>query len=203
MPSAPSPVSALWPDPTSGPWEVTIYWRAQHGVPTPVGVELKTWRGNWADTRLPRPTDNVEFPPVTGRLLRELPVGRLVETTLARWTQFLHPEWDPTLNPMEADLEGFMKLSPRMAELISESEPERQAVDGGRKHGRGLGSTHYERVAQVYKEAVRLGQSPVQSVAEAFQVSKSNAAKYVARAREQGFLPQTTRGRVGPIETEL
>jgi transposase len=54
---------------------------------------------------------------------------------------------------------------------------------------------HYAEVAEVYRTAYRLQQSPTQAVADQFKVEKSTAAKYVARARERGLLPQTSRGK--------
>lgn len=198
----PSAVQLLWPDPESGPWEVTIYWRAQHGVPTPVGLDIKSWR-EWGG-RLPRPTDDVAFPPVTGRLMRELPVGQLVEKTLDLWAQHLHPEWDPVHNPMEADtLDQFVALQPMWSEYVQQLEKEREAVDSNMRHGRDLGDDHYRRVAGIYATAVQAGERPTQKVADTLTISKSAAAKQVARARKRGFLPSTSRGRVGRLTEEL
>jgi hypothetical protein len=51
---------------------------------------------------------------------------------------------------------------------------------------------HYERVAEIYAEAVLDGRSPTQSVQEALSVSYPAAANQIARARELNLLPKAT-----------
>lgn len=55
---------------------------------------------------------------------------------------------------------------------------------------------HFADVARVYRSNVEGGR-PTLSVADAFGVGKSTAAKWVARARSLGYLAPTTKGRAG------
>jgi hypothetical protein len=48
---------------------------------------------------------------------------------------------------------------------------------------------HLRRVARVYENAQVLGEPPTQAVQKDFEVSHSTAAKWVGRARDEGFLP--------------
>lgn len=54
---------------------------------------------------------------------------------------------------------------------------------------RGHTPEHYEQVAEVYDEALDAGDPPTQSVAEAFDVPYTTAARWVRRARDLGHLP--------------
>jgi hypothetical protein len=47
---------------------------------------------------------------------------------------------------------------------------------------------HYERVAEVYREAVASGLPPLPVIGERWHVSRAMASKYVRRARELGLL---------------
>lgn len=191
----------LWPDPKVGPWRVIVWWRAQHGVPVPVGIQVTSWveheerRLTGAHNTLPGAEDDVPLPALTGQLVRSMPVGKFIEQTNALWWQLLHThEQTPVPPEWQASWEAWQ----------AESASERAAVDGGRRAGtRDLGDDHYREVARIYAEAVRRREPPTKAVAEAFTIEKSSAAKQVARARERGFLPKTTRGRVGNIKEEL
>jgi len=174
-----------------------VWWRIQHGVPTPVGLAMTSWREEELDgprSPLPEPTDDVAFPRLDGVLLRKLPIGAIAELTRERigdaygkYAAWLGDEsWEPT--------ESMRDLARRHGAVGD-------AFKAGRTK-RDLGEDHYREVAQVYAAAVRTGK-PTQAVAEHFQVAKSSAAKKVARARVKGFLPATQRGRVGRLTEEL
>lgn len=53
---------------------------------------------------------------------------------------------------------------------------------------------HYAQVAEVYDEALDGGDPPTVSVAEAFAVPYSTAARWIRRARQLGLLPPATNG---------
>ena len=61
---------------------------------------------------------------------------------------------------------------------------------------------HYEQVAEIYDEAVEVGDPPTSALAEAFGVPYSTAARWIRRARALGLLPPprggVVRGNVGP-----
>ncbi|PKQ22323.1 MAG: hypothetical protein CVT65_13975 [Actinobacteria bacterium HGW-Actinobacteria-5] len=183
----------LWPDPEKGPWWIKVWWRTQHGVPTPVGLSMKSWvdesetRYSGWHNNLPGPREDVALPALSGKMLRSLPLGRFLDETLARYDALLH------LPSYAQDRTWY-----------AETQPERDAIEAGKRSGtRDLGDDHYRLVARIYSEAVERRQPPTKAVAEALTIAKSSAAKQVARARERGFLPPTTRGRVGKTREEL
>lgn len=211
MADQPRETAVLWPDPKRGPWLVTVWWRAQHGVPTPVGMSLTSWTDDTGSSGphnlLPASTDDVALPRLDGQLLRALPVGQVLETTraqlrdrlresLAGATRYLD-EMDEQQKPAHHAV-----AEARLQTWTEQTEDIRDALDSGRR-GRDLGDDHYREVAAVYARALQEGQPPTKAVAEHFTVEKSTAAKKVARARERGFLPKTTKGRVGPVTEEL
>ena len=67
----------------------------------------------------------------------------------------------------------------------------------GSQRGALLSDEVLEEVARIYKEACNYGTSPIKSVAKAFGISKSTAAKRVMVAREHGMLGQAIRGKSG------
>lgn len=207
MADPPRETSVLWPDPDQGPWLVKVWWRAQHGVPTPVGLSLTSWtddeRASGPHNLLPSPTDDVALPRVDGQLVRRLPVGELVETTRTALQGVL-------TETLAGAVQHLVELQPahravaeaRLQNWTEQTQDLREALDSGRR-GRDLGDDHYREVAAVYAQALQDGRPPTKAVQEHFTVEKSTAAKKVARARERGFLPKTTRGRVGPVTEEL
>lgn len=80
---------------------------------------------------------------------------------------------------------------------------EQLAAFRGSRGTRDLGDDHYREVAAVYAKALRELRPPTQAVADYFNIQKSGAAKKVSRARQRGFLPKTTRGRIGPLTEDL
>ena len=57
---------------------------------------------------------------------------------------------------------------------------------------------HFASVAETYRAAFAAGSAaPTKAVAQAFSVSRSTAAKWVARAREMGLLGEGVAGRPG------
>ncbi len=72
-----------------------------------------------------------------------------------------------------------------------------------RRHGPGrpaaYGAEHYEKVAEIYLQALREGRSPTKAVADAlaggYPQGKSAAAKWVVRCRELGLLPAAVKGK--------
>lgn len=220
MATPPRKVSLLWPDTKKGPWVVAVWWRVQYGVPTPVGMSIAGWlpEGNtkaeggsaagapldevydavlrWRAEGIPESGDEVEFPRLDSSLIRSLPVGQLFDAAREELVRRLDPL-------PEADRGKWSGDSLRTLEAWDEEyRPEREALSRPRG-GRDLGDDHYREVASIYAKAVTDKKPPTAAVADHFTVSKSAAAKKVARARERGFLPPTTRGRVGRLTEEL
>lgn len=60
------------------------------------------------------------------------------------------------------------------------------------------GPDHFAAVAETYRASFHAGSAaPTKAVAQAFSVSRSTAAKWVARAREMGLLSAGVAGRPG------
>ena len=57
-----------------------------------------------------------------------------------------------------------------------------------------------ERVALEYRRAIEENRPPKKAVQAAEGVSEATAGRYIARAREQGFLGRTVRGKKGEID---
>lgn len=203
MAKPPRETNLLWPDPKKGPWWIHVSWRIQHGVPTPVGFSLRSWitevesEFSGDHNSLPYDHDDVELPRVDGRLMRDLPMGALLDASRALLTRRLRYEAHA--------LEGFGDEAEWTEGLLRwrDDVTEHLAALDGAKRGRDLGNDHYREVAEVYAMAVQAGKPPTAAVAEHFTVEKSSAAKKVARARQRGFLPPTTKGRVGPLSKDL
>jgi hypothetical protein len=88
----------------------------------------------------------------------------------------------------EAERERVGELS---AEAARQLIPPLEASLGRPGRPRQYGPDHFAEVAQVYSEADTAGLPPTRTVAERFNVSRSAAAKWVARARRAGLLPKT------------
>jgi hypothetical protein len=157
--------------------------------------------------------------PLTATLLRDLPLGRLIEGSRRVMTA--------QLAIAGSDLETLKKLAAarmtnplvrRMIDAaIESSEAARQrardgveAIVGAIEQPKGrrplYDDEHFKKVADVYLASWRSGSpNPTKDVAdhESFRVTRSTAAKWVARARSLGYLAETTQGRPsGPPVTE-
>ena len=78
----------------------------------------------------------------------------------------------------------------------------RGAVETERRdheHNRYLGDDHYERVAEIYREALQLGYAPTKWVGVRFGKPRSTAARWVMEARERGKLGKAVGTRAGEV----
>jgi hypothetical protein len=75
-----------------------------------------------------------------------------------------------------------------------------EAVAPHPEPGKRLPDVFLASVADVYRYALKLGQPPVNAVAEAFNVSRSTAGRYVVRARRRGMLGEAITGKAGERE---
>jgi hypothetical protein len=194
----------LWPDETTGPWAVRVFFSIQDLVPVPVGISITSWRAQdadqWPTRHLPEPLwAGGSLPRVDGVLLRRLPVAELVRRAQKQ-----------IANDLNAHL---LRYTTELTDAGEVSEAELRAalamqaavdiMDGKRRGGRDLGDEHYREVAAVYAAALQTGEPPTKAVQQRFGIEKSSAAKQVARARERGFLPRSPgRGRTGGLKGE-
>lgn len=71
-----------------------------------------------------------------------------------------------------------------------------------RPSGRELAEDFYVQVARAYNAAVHGGLSPRETLAWDAHVSADSVARWVVEARQRGYLPPTTRGKVTSGETQ-
>lgn len=203
----PMPASVRWPDPDEGPWRIVVWWRLQHGAMEPVGLNITSWADqHWGysedDRRemasgLPLGEDDVPFPPIDSRVLKDLPIGAIVAASREKLLQILSAEHPDFRWFSQEQNDYFRTIKGGLKSLYAEASASKPPS------GRDLGDDHYRSVAETYAQAVKTGHPPTAAVAERFTISKSAAAKQVARARERGFLPKTSRGRVGKLREDL
>lgn len=107
-------------------------------------------------------------PPVTSEVIRSVPVAELTKKA-ARHVFGLEEEESP----------GSWRMTP--ISKISES-------DAARFREAGPTSWTLENVADVYRIALLVGEPPTKAVETTFGIPRSTAGRWVAAAREQGFL---------------
>jgi hypothetical protein len=115
--------------------------------------------------------------PVTTTVLRSLNLGSEIDQSRAGWATAFEdlsaddPRWTAHAEPMTA--------------------PASRERRGGHPQ---TTDAELAEVARVYRQALAEGRPPTQAVAKARLLSLSGAAKRVRRARDRGFLPETTAG---------
>lgn len=163
-------------------WQVELY--IDVGGPTArcVGFKIASFRTRANDEPVPMPKGLVEL---TATRLREVPLGRFVTTAINRHTAF----WR-NVKPVDPETGEEMPTSAAFNRAINAAlEPYEQAA-------RRYGADHMREVARVYSGHLADGQ-PTKAVAEHFKISRSAAAKQVARCRQLGLLGATQKGRAG------
>lgn len=171
----------LWPDPDTGPWAVTLEWAEIDGRVECVGVTMRSFSpdGTVDLTDLPTLEDTREV--MTAALWRSVPIGSLINEKRRSVAEF----WEP----------GGRMAQHGLAE-VHEGEGEGVAAmwRPGRPKRR-KDPDHFEMVADIYRAAARAGLPPTKTVQERLgPVSHSTAAKWVAKCRKLGLLPETSRG---------
>jgi hypothetical protein len=169
-----------WPPPTSSPrgsapaYVITLDFAYVGGRVECVRVAIG---GDLEDPGSPDPS------PVTASVLRGIPLRRLVDEALVEHTRTLRrwarERWPRGQRPA------------LLAERVAAAE-----ASLGRPPGRPPMYTedHFKEVAATYDSAYAARDHPTEAVADEWDVSIPTAAKWVARARQLGFLRPTKRG---------
>lgn len=213
MASFPYETTFLWPDSTIGPWVVSAWTRSQHGRTEVVGFKITAWIDRTEDVVAGSvqasamaagiPTwdaVNVEFPTLDSRFFKNLRFGSIVAEAM-RWTRAR----EAALNGVHVANDLQQPASVRIKEWL-DARAAVAAEFGGEPTKRGnrdRGDAYYAEVAEVYRTAADAGEPVTAAVARHAGVSQSAAAKQVMKARSRGFLPPTTRGKVGKLQEEL
>jgi hypothetical protein len=126
---------------------------------------------------------------VTSAVLRGVPIARLLAHGMT--------------------LASFEIGEPRPSGVVTLSVPtmNRRAdfydrhAKGARRPRKGspLTDENLRQVAELYRAALKRGDAPTQTVADGMNVARSTAARWVAKARESGFLGPAIRGRAGEV----
>lgn len=185
----------LWRDPDGGDWLVQVHLAAIDGRAECVGIEFRsfgeTQLERWIHDELPEKGESTGV--VSASLIRTLPVGRLISE--AKQTAIRHAELTANPQPLSEETRELERRSgvegALDAFLASRAIRARAAVLPALRAGRPPIYDPAE-IAEVY---LRGGAAPTLAVAEHFHISRSAAAKRVARARESGFLDKTTQGK--------
>lgn len=176
----------LWPDSEHGPWEITLYWMNMDGETQVIGVDLRSFTGDWMGARGGSRRKPLE------------PIGSdFVGMDASLWRTFRFRE------VADASWQHLLESTERRAARSSNPGVALKNLRldlGSRRGGRGgrppqLGPDTYAEVARVYGEARAQRRHPTKAVSKHFVISHSAAAKRVGRARALGLLPPTTRGK--------
>ncbi len=159
----------MWPD-VHSPWRVRIRWEELDGRMEAVGFCIEAVEGDV---------------PLTTSVLRSVPFGRIVQETHRRRLETVRIEAE--LPSHDVHGRSFGDLPARARKALPKYQ--RSAAPRGRPPT--YGSEHLPTVARLYTEAWLAGLHPTKAVAEEFSVSRSAAAKWVARARAAGLIGPT------------
>ncbi|SRR6266567_5516942 len=126
--------------------------------------------------------------PITSALLRRIDLARIASEGRSDY-----------LRGIKA-LDAELRRGPPRRELALRRKAAQTSVRTGGRGRKRLSAEEVEEAAAIYRAAHRERRSPTKAVAEALRISYPAAVKRVARAREQGLLPPTTKGkaRAGP-----
>lgn len=163
-----------WNDPKWGRWLIDTKWAEVGGRMECVGVEVRSYGEHpFGEQMEPRP--------VSVSMLRALPLGRAIEHRRQRMADFADEM---------VDTHAASAASSGEHEQWWKQTAARWQAPKPRK-----GEEHHAYVAAVYLAAQNRGEPPTKAVAETFRYSRSAAGKWVARARQRGYLPPTSQGR--------
>jgi len=168
-------------------WWVVGHWAEIDGRPECVGLEL--WHGCKPETAESLHLLRDGPVPIHTTDVRDLPVQRIITALWEKQYQIAGTLRSAAERNRDRNAETWTKESP------FEIEADKRAgfLESRRKSA--IDRTHFEQVAAVYADAFAERRNPTATVRDHFHVSQSTATKWVARCRDFGLLPPTTRGR--------
>jgi hypothetical protein len=169
------PWTVQWPDKSTGPWTVTLRWRADRDRVECIGLDVQAMDPTSSET-------------VTATLMRALPVARLI----AQARQERYEEAGGSVMEAVAAGEDLDVGSGLIEQIEDEATPWRPP-----RAGRPVDLTpdFYAQVADVYSLALLSGTAPLRAVERQWTTSRPTASRWVAAARKLGLLPETQKGR--------
>lgn len=175
---------------------VTLEVRIIDGRPTCVRLGLRALA--WThDSRYPKGDDPASGP-ITGTTLRRIPLGRyLTHVSAHAVMRFTREPNDGPLGPYT--IAGQPAWPVYDAPRASDHGAVLDVLAGKRGARRGipLEESDLREVRDVYRAALDVGQPPTITVAQTMHVSRATASRWIAQAREQGYLGAAVPGRAG------
>jgi hypothetical protein len=167
-----------WKDPDGNPWKVQLEWAEVGGRAEVVGFHLVSYEHKPKDSKGRETIEPLPGGPskLTTTVLRALNVG----TTIEKQRRHFRRKLEELPHGRRADLAAFAAPSPVKVQASWRYPPE-----------------HFAEVARVYRDAYAKAQPPTRAVQRHFGVASSTAAKWVRRARDLGYLAETSPGVAG------
>lgn len=154
------------------PKATTVSWPNKQKGPWAIRVHFDEVGGRTECVKLEIRRKTVEQEPITASLVRAIPVASIIDDARKNVTRNL--------------------CAPR------KREPRAKSILGRRP----LDAELLRAVAEVYTDAWKSGGHPTKAVEAHFDRPYPTAARWISRARKEGFLSPTTRGRPGVQEHE-
>jgi hypothetical protein len=172
---------ALWAKESGVAWTVTYHWAITDDQVTCVGIDLRGFEEEdprHARARKPVPVaGGAGFRRVPASLPRQIPLAKLMEQAAKA-----------AVAGRKIQSAGSTSRTAKMRRDVTLFERRRKA---GRRPL--YDDDHFRAVADAYRESRTT--HPTEDVAGRFHVTRSAAAKWVARARDKGYHPPAKRGR--------
>lgn len=157
--------------------EVTVHAQDYKGYDLVVVVVVEGGRLSASEVRVTRRPDG---PPVTGEALRRLTVAAFVRHSVQANVHLAelsgHP-WEP-----DSSRVAFGLLDPHHRDRMREAGPVTETLQW---------------VARIYSLALATGDKPTRTVEVVFGVPRYTASRWVAAARDRGFLGPAQPGKAG------
>jgi hypothetical protein len=166
----------MWPDAERGPWLLRVIWTRIAGRLECVGLEIRSCRDGREDwpPELPRWDEDPEI--LTATTLRQLALGEiLTDLREEGWQQTEQFAQEIETEPTDDETREIAAAMRRQASL-------------DRRPRRPRGIPPLADVAKVYSDAQARRANPTQAVAARWDAAYSTAAKWVMRARREGYL---------------
>lgn len=175
-----------WTDPAGRKWNITTEWAEIDGRAECVGVRIASFQPyTGSGEGLIEAADFRDVVAIKSTTLRAFPIS-VIEEARRRMARF--PLDERASDPVRRARDAFRAPRPRsLTGADGKPMPTAEALG---------------EVARVYSDSWRAGADPTKTVAETFTLTRSAAAKRVARARDAGLLPKTKQGRPRAGQTE-
>lgn len=172
----------MWPDRRRGPWLLRIIWANVAGRLECVGLDIRSCRETGEAWPPELPTWNEDPPILTASTLRQLTLGKI----LSDYREDGFKRADKYAREIEA--------APADDEMRKHAADTRRQARLNRAVRRGI--PPLPEVARIYRDAARHREHPTEAVKAHWNVAYSTAAKWIMRARKEGYLePADRKGR--------